>query len=95
MSQDTVGGSGASLGNGVRAVNISGSTIRVQSNFGSAGRQIIIDSSGAGCSAQVSLGKTGAGTAKFTRKDGQVFEIRSMSASGASCSVSDGNSFSQ
>lgn len=95
-SQDTVGGSGKSLGNGVRTVSVRGNNLLVQSNFGGAARQITVDASGGGCSALVNVGLLqGAKTTSFTRTDGKQVTIRSISASGASCQASAGNTFAQ
>lgn len=95
-SQDTVGGSGRSLGNGVRTVTTRGNTILIQSNFGGAARQIAVEAPPGGCSAQVKVGKLqGSGPVTFTRTDGKTILIRSISASGASCQASSGNTFAQ
>lgn len=95
-SQDTVGGSGRSLGNGVRTVSIRGNTLLVQSNFGGAARRVNVDTSGGACSAQVSVGMLqGSNSASWTRTDGRQFTIRSISAGSASCQASAGNTFAQ
>lgn len=95
-SQDTVGGSGKSLGSGVRTVTMRGNTILIQSNFGSAARQIAVDAPAGGCSARVQVGKLqGAGAVTFTRTDGKKIVIRSISAGTASCQASAGNTFAQ
>jgi hypothetical protein len=95
-SQGTVGGSGASLGGGVRTVNFTPSGFTIGSNFGGAARRIVVDASGGGCSASVSVAKlAGASTVSFTRTDGRSFELRSLSASGANCSISNSNDFAK
>jgi hypothetical protein len=93
-SHEVVGKEGASFGGGEHAATFTSSGIVVKANFGQAARQISIDVTGSGCSAQITVGKMpGVEAASFTRTDGRHFEIRSLQAGAASCQVQEGNAF--
>jgi len=95
-SNDQVGGAGQSLGGGVRSVRADGNTITLQANYGNFARSGRIDVSGGGCSAQMSVGKEpGSSPKAFQKSNGQMIEIHSVSVSGISCSVQQGNAFSR
>jgi hypothetical protein len=96
VSQGTVGGAGASLGGGVRQVSFTPTGLTIGSNFGGAARRIVVDTAGGGCTASVTVAKAaGAGTISFTRVDGRSFELRSLAASGANCTISNANEFAR
>jgi hypothetical protein len=91
---EVVGMQGSSFGGGEHATTFTSSGIVVKANFGQAARQISVDATGSGCSAQIAVGKMpGVDAAKFTRTDGRHFEIRSIQAGAASCQMQEGNGF--
>jgi hypothetical protein len=95
-SNDQVGGTGESLGGGARSVNANGNIISLQANFGNFARSGRIEVSGSGCSAQMSVGKEpGSASKPFRTPAGSSIEIQSVSVTGVSCSVQQGNAFSR
>lgn len=95
-SNEQVGGSGESLGGGVRTVRADGNTITLQANYGNFARSGRIDVSpgGSGCSAQMSVGKEpGSSPKPYRNAAGNLIEIHTVSVSSTSCSVQQGNVF--
>ena len=97
-SNEQVGGSGESLGGGVRSVRVDGRTIVLQANYGNFARSLRVEVSAGGgsCSAQMSVGKqVGSKPTPFRNTAGMIIEIHSVSVSGISCSIKDGNVFAR
>lgn len=95
-SNDQVGGSGQSLGGGVRSVRADGNTITLQANYGNFARtgRIDVSAGGSGCSAQMTVGKEpGSSPKPFRNSAGHTIEIHSVSVSSPSCSIQQGNVF--
>jgi hypothetical protein len=94
-SSEQVGGSGASIGGGVRAVRADGHSVSVQSNFGNYARstRIEVGSGGGSCSVQISLGKEVGSAPKAFQYGGQSIEVLSASVASSSCSMQEGNVF--
>lgn len=93
-SHEVVGKQGTSFGGGAHSATFTSSGFVQTANFGEAARQISVDVTGSGCSAKVTVGKIpGVAVAKYTRTDGQHYEIRSLEAGAASCQMQDGNAF--
>ena len=92
---EQVGGSGASIGGGVRAVNANGHSITVQSTFGNYARstRIEVGQGGGSCSVQISLGKEVGSAPKAFGYGGHSIEVISSTVSSTSCSTQDGNVF--
>jgi hypothetical protein len=97
-SNEQVGGTGASLGGGARSVRVDGRTVLLQADYGNFARSLRVDVSpgGGGCNAQMSVGKQVGSTPKpFRNQAGMTIEIHSVSVSGTSCSIRDGNLFAR
>jgi hypothetical protein len=95
-SNEQVGGAGASLGGGVRSVRADGHSITLQSTYGNYARNLRVDVGGGSCSAQMSVGKqVGSAPKAFRNTGGLQIEIHSVSVSGVTCSVRQGNVFAQ
>ncbi len=93
---EQVGGEGESLGGGARAVTVNGNSIAVQANWGNYGRSLRIEVApgGSSCSAEMAVGKQpGSAPKSFRNTAGRTIEIHSLSASGVSCSIRQGNVF--
>ncbi|MBI5320854.1 hypothetical protein [Bradyrhizobium sp.] len=93
---DQVGGGGESLRGGARTVTVNGNSIAVQANWANYARNLRIDVApgGSGCSAQMSVGKEpGSAPKSFRNVGGFTIEIHSLSVSGVSCSIRQGNVF--
>lgn len=96
-SRERVGTGDRSTAEGARSLQMQGNSLIATSGHGGGARriQVTFDGSYSSCSANVILGKqTGAG--KFTMKNivsGKQMEILSVSTSGASCSLQNGNVF--
>ena len=74
-------------------VDFEGRRIVVHREFKSGARQIAIDLEGAGCKANIVIGKQ---VGRSTLQAGRgVFEASSIQAGNASCSIQDGNVFGQ
>lgn len=95
-TNEQVGETGKSLGNGVRSVRYEGRSIAWQAAFGNFARSIKVDfdNSFASCTASQTIGKQeGSRPTEFKNVAGHVMEIRSMTASAPSCSIRNGNVF--
>jgi hypothetical protein len=96
QSNEQVGAEGESLGGGARAVTVNGNAIAVQANWGNYARSLRVDVApgGSSCSAQMSVGKQpGSAPKAFRNTAGRTIEIHSLSVSGVSCSIRQGNVF--
>ena len=93
-THENVGKGTKSFGGGEHAMKFTASGFVQAANFGNAARQISVDVTGSGCSAQVTVGLAqGAASASFNHTNGRHFEIRSLHAGSASCRLQDGNAF--
>jgi hypothetical protein len=96
-TNELVGTSGTSGAGGQWAVRVDGHTIVSQASFGNWARNVHVELSpgGSDCSAQVRTGKeVGSGTKAFRSGiSGQMTEVHSITVSGASCTVQQGNVF--
>jgi hypothetical protein len=94
-SNEQVGAQGQSLGEGSRSVRADGNSITLQANYGNIARNLRIEvaAGGAGCNAQMSVGKEAGSAPKAFRSGGRTIEIHSTSVSGVSCSIRQGNVF--
>lgn len=94
-SGEQVGGSGTSLGGGVRSVRVDGHAIAVQSNFGNYARstRVNLGPGGASCSVQIVVGKEVGSAPKAFQVNGTTIEVLSTTVSSSSCSAQDGNVF--
>jgi len=94
-SKDRVGASSADA-QGAGQVSFQGNTLILTSNNGGLGRRIRVTfDGGSSCSAEVLTGKSGGGvTTVRSNATGKMLELESVSAGSASCSVRDGNAFS-
>jgi hypothetical protein len=92
---EQVGAQGQSLGGGVRSIVANGNSITLQATYGNYARNLRIDVApgGAGCSAQMSVGKEAGSAPKAFQSGGRTIEIHSVSVSGVSCSIRQGNVF--
>jgi hypothetical protein len=93
---EQVGGGGDSLGGGTRSVKVNGNSIVVQANWANYARNLSVDVApgGSSCSAQMSVGKEpGSAPKAFRNVGGFTVEIHSLSVSGVSCSIRQGNVF--
>ena len=92
---EQVGTQGESLGGGVRSISANGNSITLQANYGNYARNLRIEaaSGGSGCSAQMSVGRESGSTPKAFKSGGRTIEIHSVSVSGVSCSIHQGNVF--
>jgi hypothetical protein len=89
---------GGARATGVRAggTSFSGQTMAMYTVFESGARQILInfDSSFSSCEAKISHGKEGGGAMRQTSLiSGRKLEVASITVSGVSCSVKEGNVF--
>jgi hypothetical protein len=96
-SRERMGGSGSSVEGGPSVLQFQGASLVFHSIQGSSAAQIKIDfgQDFGSCTASAILGR-GGGAATYTLKSistGKMIEIQSASASGASCSIKDGNVF--
>jgi hypothetical protein len=94
-SNEQVGAQGQSLGEGSRSIRADGNSITLQANYGNIARNLRIEvaTGGAGCSAQMSVGKEAGSAPKAFRSGGRTIEIHSTSVGGVSCSIRQGNVF--
>jgi hypothetical protein len=94
-SNEQVGAQGKSLGQGERSVKVDGNSITLQGSYGNIARHLRIEVApgGAGCSAQMSVGKESGSAPKAFRSGALTLEIHSTSVSGISCSIRQGNVF--
>ena len=92
---EQVGGSGASIGGGVRAVRVDGHSISVQASYGNYARstRIEVGSGGGSCSVQISLGKEVGSAPKAFQYGGHAIEVLSASVASSSCAMQEGNVF--
>lgn len=92
---EQVGNSGQSLGGGVRSITANGNSILLQANYGNWARNLRIEVSpgGAGCDAQMSVGKQAGSAPKAFQSGGRTIEIHSLAVSAVSCSIRQGNVF--
>ena len=96
QSNVQVGGEGQSQGGGARAIKVDGNSITLQANYGNYARNLRVEvaAGGGGCSAQMSVGKEAGSSPKaFRNIAGYSIEIHSLSVSGVSCSLRQGNVF--
>lgn len=95
---EQVGGSGESLGGGVRTVQVSGRTLTLQASYGNFARSLRVEMApgGGSCSAAMSIGKqTGSKPTAFRNAAGMIIEIHSVSVSSISCQMREGNVFAR
>ena len=93
-THENVGKGTKSFGGGEHAIKFTASGFVNVANFGNAARQISVEVTGSGCSAQVTVGMAqGAASASFNHTNGRHFEIRSLRAGSATCQLQDGNAF--
>jgi hypothetical protein len=97
-SNEQVGDNGASLADGVRSVRVDAHSIVLQAIFGNYARNLGVDAAAGGgsCSAQMSVGKkVGSAPKAFRNGSGMIVEIQSLTVSGVTCSVQNGNVFAR
>jgi hypothetical protein len=96
-TNEQVGNSGTSLSGGVRAVSVNGHTIVMQSIIGNYARNLRVEVTSGGCSAEMVVGKeVGSGPKAFrSAVTGEMTQIDALSVNGVSCSVQEGNVFAQ
>jgi hypothetical protein len=95
-SAEAVGTSGKSYSGGTRQVRFSGNTIEVLASNSGGARRVVVQVSGGGCSAQVTIGKDVGGSGVMRAKSlasGKAIEVRSVAVTSTSCSVREGNVF--
>ena len=95
-SFDAVGAGGQSHEGNARGVTFSGHTMNASAALNSGARSISVqfDDGFGGCSANIIVGRSGGQNVKLKALvGGQTVEIKSATASGASCSVREGNVF--
>ena len=92
---EQVGVQGESLGGGVRSITANGNSIVLQANYGNYARNLRVEvSPGAtSCNATMSVGKEAGSAPKAFQASGRTIEIHSLSVSGVTCSVRQGNVF--
>jgi hypothetical protein len=94
---EQVGRSGTSNAGGVRAVRVDGHTVILQAIKGNYAKNLRVEIApgGGSCSAQMSIGKeVGTGPRAFRSPlSGAMIEIHSLTVSGVSCSMQQGNVF--
>jgi hypothetical protein len=95
IEHEQVGVQGKSLGGGVRSITANGSSIVLQAEYGNYARNLRIEMSpgAASCNAQMSVGKEAGSAPKAFQAGGRTIEIHSLSVSGITCSVRQGNVF--
>lgn len=94
QSAEQVGEGGQSLGGGARSLKADGNTITLQAIYGNYARNLRVDVTASGCNAQMSVGKeSGSAPKAFKNRAGMKIEIHSLSVSGVSCSLQQGNVF--
>jgi hypothetical protein len=96
-TSEQVGASGTTAAGGTRAVSVNGHTIVVQTSFGNWATNLRVELSpgGSSCSAQITVGKeVGSATKAFrSGMSGMMTEVHSVTVSGVSCTVQQGNVF--
>lgn len=96
-SVDFVGASGASNARGVRVTSFGSHSMSFTSSMTGGARQITVQFVGgnSSCTANVVMAKQAGGDIIRSKSyvTGEQLEIRSVTASGASCSIRDGNVF--
>ena len=77
-------------------MRVDGRSIVLQANYGNYARHLQVDvaQGGAGCSAQMSIGKQAGSAPKvFRNTAGNEIEIHSVTVTGTACSIQQGNVF--
>lgn len=95
-SAEAVGTSGATNSGGSRQVRFSGNTMQIAASAQGGARLVTVEISGGSCSARVMVGKEVGNSGVIRGKSlasGKAIEIRSVSITGTSCSVREGNVF--